>query len=473
MSHETPPQSNDEHPKTMGPTRNMGNLEKENMQHQGNDIPSTPLFLEKSFESLSSLNEADLLKKARAKAYDRFMEIGFPSRSNDAFQYVRFLDQILNAPHEMSCLLATEGDKTFIESKKLPECLNSHLVFLNGYFRPDLSSLSALQGITIQPLAQAARSFNALLSASWNRGIKDEIDPLSLLSYTLSQDGLFLYVPPNKAIEAPIQVSYIYSDIESPSWTMPRLQVLLGHHAEVTLIETVDILNSSENLLYVNTQANFELEEGSSIKHASTLFDEKNTKAIHTHALRAYLKANARMISTSYTAPYIASRQSSRIWLKGENANAIINGSWMLSKEQEAHTHVHIQHDEPNCQSMQLFKGVVQDKSRSSFEGKIYVHKKAQKTQAYQLNNNLVLGPEAQAFSKPNLEIFADDVKASHGATSGQLDRDSLFYLQTRGLPKHVAESCLIEGFLSEVASTIQVKSLHEFVAKKIHGFCI
>lgn len=148
--------------------------------------------------------------------------------------------------------------------------------------------------------------------------------------------------------------------------------------------------------------------------------------------------------------------------LLGEGGEASLNGVWALKGHNQHHVHVLMEHHETYCTSMQKFKGVVQEQARSSFEGKIYVERKAQKTEAYQMNNNLILGKEASANCKPNLEIFADDVKASHGATIGQMDEEHLFYCKARGIPPHQAHALLVRGFVQEILDLFEEGALRE-----------
>ncbi len=162
-------------------------------------------------------------------------------------------------------------------------------------------------------------------------------------------------------------------------------------------------------------------------------------------------------------------RQDYHATLSGEAADATLQGIWMLKDRREAHTHVVMHHEAPHCRSMQLFKGVLDERSKSSFEGKIYVQKEAQKTEAYQLNKHLLLGERVIANSKPNLEIFADDVKASHGATMTQVDESELFYLKARGISEKAAKALLIHGFCQEMIEKIP----QSFVRKKMQDLLL
>ncbi len=429
-----------------------------------------PAFLRTYDPYQRPAHENDLVKKLRVQAYQNLLEHGIPHQEVEEFRYTRFIERLFSEPFQPP--YAFEGGKNRIEKLFFPECQESTLVFMNGFFRPDLSSMSALQNCFILPIHQAARSYQPLISSSWMRLLREERDPFALMNLCCHQDGIFIYIPQGKKISAPIHIITAASELETPSWVMPRIQVLLGTGAEATIFETFRTIGHSAPI-YHNCNTLFELEENATLRHAHIALDEKGESIIHTDTLRVFLKKDATLTSTSYVAPSIASRRSYAAFLHGEGASATVQGSWMLSGKEEAHVHLLMQHEEPHTKSMQFFKGVVQEESRSSFEGKIYVSEKAQKTEAYQLNNNLILGDSAYAYSKPNLEIFADDVKASHGATTGRISEEDLFYLQARGIDKKDAEKALIKGFLLEAASQIEVQGLQEYIVEKVHQFCI
>jgi Fe-S cluster assembly protein SufD len=179
---------------------------------------------------------------------------------------------------------------------------------------------------------------------------------------------------------------------------------------------------------------------------------------------KATLKTKATLKHLALTNRGYLTRNRLRIALLGEGADALLQGLWNLGESHQCHTHAHIEHAAPSCHSLQKFKGVLQGQAQSSFEGKIYVHPEAQKTEAYQLNHNLLLSEGAAAHAKPNLEIFADDVKASHGATMSEVDGEQLFYLQSRGLTKESARALLVRGFIQEILDPIPYPSVR-------HGF--
>ena len=177
---------------------------------------------------------------------------------------------------------------------------------------------------------------------------------------------------------------------------------------------------------------------------------------------RATLKSNATLKHLALTTSGSLNRNRLKLALLGDNASTLLQGLWSLSENHQCHTNVHVEHVFPNCRSLQKFKGVLKKQAQSSFEGKIYVHPEAQKTEAYQLNQNLLLSDAAVANAKPNLEIFADDVKASHGATMSEVDEEQLFYLQSRGLTKERARTLLVSGFIQEILDQIPYPSVRD-----------
>jgi Fe-S cluster assembly protein SufD len=340
----------------------------------------------------------------------------------------------------------------------LPESRRSVAVFVNGHFAPELSSFEGLpKKVVAIPLQDALRSFGSFINNQVAKLLQEEVDPFAALNAAFSPRALFLYVPPNTIFEAPFQILQIIG--EQAEMCCPRLELFFGALSEAHVVGTAAYLAESSGFL--NATAHFILEEGSKISYSRLLLNAPS-QVWHLDATRATLKKDSTFNSYIVQQGAETYRDDYRIALVGPNAEVYLAGVGMLSKKRESHTHVFIDHQSPECRSMQLFKGVLNDSSRASFEGKIYVQRAAQKTQAFQLNNNLLLSDDARANSKPNLEIFADDVKASHGATVGQLDADQLFYLTARGLALAAAKNLLVQGFCHEVIDQIPVQSIRD-----------
>lgn len=404
--------------------------------------------------------DPDIVRTKRAKAWDHFLELGIPHQKDEDFMYIS-LDSLLRSTHVPGA--PEEISREVLREHILPEALGSCLVFVNGAFRRELSSTSALHDIVVLPLTLASRTYSSLLNSFWSKSVKEETDPFAALNAACHQEGLFIYIPPGKEVIPHIQILYVY-DAEEQCWTMPKLHLVAGKSSKVTLLETYLFLRSSTDS-FVNGVVDLQIEENAQVNHAVAYVEEETTSYVNRQspilmsAFRAFLKRDSQLTSSSVLAAHLV-RRSIKVQLLGSGAQAELTGVSMLADQNQTHTHVLVDHQDVACQSTQLFKSVLNDSAKSSFQGKILVRQRAQKTQAYQLNNNLLLSPSSEANSKPNLEIFADDVKASHGATSGRLDEEQLFYLRTRGLQHKVARACLIQGFCEEVVQKVPNSAL-------------
>lgn len=360
------------------------------------------------------LDPKDPLFNVRKKSWDRFEEIGLPRAKQEAFKYLQLKKPTFPklAARKQSAIKPVQG-----------------LVFVDGFFEESLSQLPA--PLVCLPLEEAMRSYALFLQNRLARFLKEETDPFAALNGAFQGRAAFLYVPPQcKA------ALHLVQRFTSEEMATPRLHLYLGRNAELKLIH-----HSEGKSGFCNGVLDLVLDEGAQL-HLSDSHEGD------FQAIRAMLKRNSKI-----TAVLLGKmmRTSIKVQLAEENSEAELFGLARLEKEAESHVHATVEHSAPHTRSRQHFKSVLKDRSRFSFEGKIFVHSIAQKTEAYQLNNNLILSDEAAAYAKPNLEIFADDVKASHGATVGQLDAEQLFYLRSRGLSLGQAREWLIEGFCKEI----------------------
>jgi len=410
-------------------------------------------------------SRSDALERLRHKAWDVYTELKLPHTHTEVYRYIK-LRQLFAQPYQ----LPVENSSTRLEfsSAILPECQDSCLVFINGYFVPHLSRTENIpERVVVLTLQEAIRTYHTFLNNQWTQALKEETDPFVALNGALHQTGAFLYLPPKTTLETPIQILHII-DHEQQQLLMPRLQVFVGAQSNLQLITTQ--MHQKETNYFINHVTDLTIEEGSHV-HVTQLFCDEHPQSWHLDALRATLKRDSTLKTVCVTEGSATVRTDYRVNLAGENAEALLNGVWMLAEKREAHTHVLIDHQAPYCRSFQLFKGVLNDFSRSSFEGKIMVRRPAQKTEAFQLNNNLLLSDHAQANSKPNLEIFADDVKASHGATIGQLDAEQLFYMKTRGFSDEASKNLLVYGFCEQVIEQIPILSMRQNIAERARSY--
>lgn len=403
-------------------------------------------------------NKEDPLYRLRQRGWDTFLEKGLPTKKSETYQYIK-LRKLFAASYK-----AAEKDSFDPKPWLFEESRGSNLVFVNGFFSPEHSEVP--DGLDILPLNEAIFSFGTWINNQWAKTLKEETDPFALLNSALFSEGALLYISPKAVIKKPIQLLFVTT--EEGIMSSPRVEVFLGKQAEVALVSRHVILKENS---FTNLFLNAHLEDNAKLTYTQVATECALPGTWVFDATRAHIKRDSNFTTHMATQGSETTRFDYQVEIAGENASCHLNGIWMLRQSLEAHVHVLMKHLAPNCTSLQLFKGALADSSRSSFEGKILVKKEAQKTDSFQLNNNLLLSDHAQANSKPNLEIFADDVKASHGATVGQLDSEELFYLRTRGYTEQEAKGLLTRAFLRDVLSKIEIPSVKELLIRQSDKF--
>lgn len=408
------------------------------------------MALIETLEKHYSSQKQDALELLRKKAWESFMQRGLPQKNEEAFQYLTLRNLTADSftPYDESLLPKKEK----IAKQLLPECKGNALVFVNGRFCKELSRIP--KEVVVLPLHEALSTYGHFLKERLNKNLSEEKDPFALLAFSFLQ-GIFLYVPPKCKLKAALQCHHIVSG-EKP-FVAQTLSLFVGRDAEVELISTFQ--REEESPFWQNSLLDVALDEGARLTHTDV--QEKAASSWQFTRMRATLKRSSCLKTLAFTRGGALHRNDYQISLLGEGAEAHLQGLALIEGMHTAHTHVLMEHHAPHTTSRQLFKNVMKDSSQSSFIGKIWVKRDAQKTEAYQLNNNLLLGEHAQANSKPNLEIFADDVKASHGATVAQLDDALLFYLKTRGISQEDAKALLTRAFCREILDQLPVSLRH------------
>ncbi len=410
--------------------------------------------LEEHFEG--NLEEITPLQKAiRQKAWDRFMQLGPAEKKDPGYQYFplsRFYQETY-APSD-SAEIPEEQLTAIIH----PECRHSYVTFLNGRYSPELSDITALPSeVIVLRLRDALNQYGTFLQGRLSRTIKEEIDPFATLNIALIKTGLFIYVPPKVVVDTPIQCIHLISS-DRPVVVNPRIHFFLGKESKVKWIYDHTCLKDFE--YFSNGVIDIACEEGASFEQYGVL--NPCHQGWNLEATRVTLKRDAKFKSLTTTPGTKSVRQDFRISLMGENASCDLKGVCALSENRQAHVNVLVDHQAPHCHSSQLFKNILGGTSKASFEGKILVQPEAQKTEAYQLNSTLLISDHAVANSKPNLEIFADDVKASHGATVTQVNPEHLLYLKSRGIGQEVAKKLLVAGFSLDILQDVPFASVRE-----------
>ena len=342
----------------------------------------------------------------------------------------------------------------------LPEARGTRLVFVNGHFASHLSNTSALpSGVRLLHLAcvsEAAKGLGSLAAP-------DTSDFFANLNHARFGDGAYLFVPAQVRVEAPLHVLFVSSQTgAAATCSLPRLHVVLERGASAQLVE--EYIGSGQYL--TNTVVEVHLHEHATLTHERIQRESK--EAFHIATLAAQVDRGARYVCRTLTLGARLSRQTPHVRMAEEGAELELNGLALLDQQQVADTHSLIDHFVPRCSSRQLHKTIVDGHSRGIFNGKIFVHPGAQQTDAQQQARSLLLSEHARVDAKPELEIYADDVKCAHGAAIGQLDPEELFYLQSRGLNQDTARNLLTYGFAAELLAAIAIPSLRRQLRKVV-----
>jgi len=339
-----------------------------------------------------------------------------------------------------------------VDASKLPAPSHANalrLVFVNGRFAKSLSTTTNIPGVSIGSLAEGKSETGALAQIA-----VDQDSVFTALNTSFLNDGAFVLVAENTAIEQPIEIIYLSQSTGKPLVTYPRTLLVVGKNARATVIDRY----LGEGQYFTNAVTEIALAEGAVVDHVK--MQQESTTAYHI--------ANTQIVQaarSTFTSHYVALggalvRNEVRVRFDGEHAESTVNGLYLAKGTQHLDNFTVIDHAKPNCASHELYKGILADKSHGVFNGKIFVRKDAQKTDAKQTNKVLLLSDDATIDTKPQLEIFADDVKCTHGATIGQLDATQLFYLQSRGIPLDQARRLLTFAFANDVVNRIKIEAI-------------
>jgi len=422
--------------------------------------------------SLESSNQPSWLKTLRQDAFDFFTENGFPSVENEDWKYTNvapmakesFLLSELSetAANELSAErleIETENDSAPINLQisdfVFDESKESILVFTNGVFQKETSNLNQLNGAVILSFSEAAtdEKYAEIFKTKLGSLVDFEKNGFTALNTAFIGEGAFIFLPKNAKIEAPVQLLFL---TEENKVSFPRVLIVAENFAEATIIETY--VRSSETKYLTNAVVEISIADEAKIKHYRV--QRESHAAFHVSTTAAEIARGSVYDTTAINLGARLSRHDVELKFNAEGGEAFIDGLYFLGENQHHDTHSVIAHNVPNCTSHQTYKGILNDKSRGVFNGKVFVAVGASGTDGYQSNKNLLLSNDARIDTKPQLEIFNDDVKCSHGATVGQLEEEELFYLLSRGLPDNLARNLLTYGFAEEIVNKIEIESI-------------
>ena len=399
------------------------------------------------------------LSSERAEALSQFLATGFPTKKDEEYKYTD-LSEAVNKQYSLALKQEFHITKEQLDQLHLGEEHFDFIVFVNGKFQKALSKIS-VENAEFLTLNNAFSSNKDLVEKYFNQ-IKPKNTAFTALNDALYSDGFFLFVPKNTVIEKPIHLFYISENQDENVFYTTRNLLIVEEGVKVEVIESHH--NFDETYTFTNSVTEIFVGKNAKADWHKLQNDSQTTYLVDSTFAKQERDSLATVNTFAFGGKLV--RNNLDFIHTGENINSFMNGITIIGNEQLVDHHTAVHHNEPNCESYQNYKGVFKDKAHGVFNGKVFVNKIAQKTNAYQQNNNILLSEGATIDTKPQLEIFADDVKCSHGCTVGQLNDEALFYLRARGISKKEAQALLLYAFANDAMENIDIEPLKLKVAK-------
>lgn len=399
--------------------------------------------------------QGDPLLEQRRSALERFLSAGFPTQRDEAWKYTS-LRRI-----ESRAFRLGEQRPVAIATAPWIEGAGYRVVFLNGRWAPSLSAGTPLPpGATLVTLGEWLKHAPDEALAYTSRAGQAEASALEHLNAAFFEDGIVLQLSKDAILDEAIHVVHLWTGVAEPAMSHPRILVRADRNSRCVLVEQFVALADAE--AWTNAVTAIELEPNASVRHYR--LQQESTRAFHTGHVTVHVRDNARYDVHDLSFGAALSRVNTTVFLEGSGAHAELHGLLAPVGSQHHDAHTRIEHIAPHTTSSEEYRGIAAGRGRGVFNGKVLVHPGAQKTDARQSSRNLLLSATAEIDAKPELEIYANDVKCSHGATTGQLDATALFYLRSRGLSEDEARVLLIRAFAEALLSSIEQPRVHDYL---------
>lgn len=414
-------------------------------------------YLKEQLEQSAGVN--DELSAVRKNALRLFARTGIPTVRNEEWKYTR-ISSLFNKTYELGkpAVALTTAD---IDACRLPghEAANE-LVFINGRFAPEYAVIRS-GGLTVQPLeAAAGNEHKAIVDEYFNHSSDYLRDGIHALNTAMLEGGLFIHVAQRQVLEHPIYIYNITDARHTAVLSQPRSLIYIGERAEAAIAEHYITLGASDSM--TNQVMEMIVAQDAHVEYYKIQNDQSQASQVSTAHIRQVGKSVVNTVTVSLNGGIV--RNNLHAVMEAPYAEAHLYGLYFQQGESHIDNHTIVDNAVPNCLSNELYKGILDGNATGVFNGKVFVRKDAQKTNAFQSNKNVLLSETASVNTKPQLEIFADDVKCSHGCTVGSLDEEGLFYLQSRGIPHAVAMALLLQGFAVDVLEKIKSEPIRTYV---------
>jgi len=410
-------------------------------------------------------NQTDIdspIHDVRSEAMKTFEEKGFPSKNEEAWKYTS-LNSILK--HDYSVFPKEESALEYNAIKKyfIHDIDSFKIVFIDGKYSSHLSQTTHDgMDICLMSSALVKPKYRILVENYFNKIATK--DSLTSLNTAFSSEGAYIHIPKNKLVQKPIQIIHFSSGNESALMLQPRNLIVVDENSHVQIIERHQSL--TDNPVLTNSVTEVFANKRAIVDYYKIQNDNENASLIDNTFINQKQESVASVHTFSFGGKL--TRNNLNFFQNGERIDSTLKGVTIIGNKQHVDHNTLVHHIEPNCESHQDYKGIFGDSATGVFNGKVIVNKEAQKTNAYQANNNILISDKASVNTKPQLEIFADDVKCSHGCTIGQLDESAMFYMKTRGIPEKEAKALLMYAFSNNVLSSVKIPEIKQRITKII-----
>ena len=425
----------------------------------------TELLVQKFSQFESTATQPKWLAPLRKAGLASFADQGFPTLHDEDWRFTN-VAPIAALPFQLAGPVAVNGaESAALDAAAFTKLPGQRLVFVNGCFSAKLSTLKPNPaGVQIENLAAALAKDSATVEKYLGKYAHTAKNSFAALNQALFSDGAFIFVPAGVTVAEPVQLIYLSSAKNAGEVILPRNLIIAGANSKLTVVESY--LSTTRTAYFTNAVTEILAGDHAVVEHVK--LQDEAPEAYHVATIAGEFGRASNVSVHSFALGAKLSRNNIRTKLAGEGLECVLNGLYLTQNEQLADHHMIVEHAQPHCASHEYFNGILDDKSKGVFHGRILVQEIAQKTDAKQTNKNLLLSDDATADTKPQLEIYADDVKCTHGATIGQLNQESIFYLRTRGIDTDTARRMLIHAFAGEIIERIQCEPAREVIDKLV-----
>lgn len=429
-----------------------------------NNVAHLPSWLPSNLKIDYPSNETKWLFDFRRQHWDAFQQHGLPTKRNDRWKYTD-LSFLANKKFSVACQIKNDYLRHEINQHRLQQGNSILLVFINGYFVPQFSDINKLfPKIIVCSINEALKHHASLVKLYWPHHINAQHHPFASLNAAFFDDGLFFYLPDDCELSMPIHLLSVAAD-QHEFISHPHHLVVLGKNSKLMLVEECIALSTQPYMM--NKVATICVKQNARLEYIK--IQNENQQAIHLSHMMVKQMQDSSVTMTNFSSGSLFARDDLEMRLQETGAYCKTSGFYHLRQDhQYIDHHIDIDHLAANSNSEMLYKGILEKKSCAVFNGKLHVEKDAQKISAYQANHNLLLSVDAEVYSKPELEIYADNVKCKHGSTTGQLDQNALFYLRSRGIALQEAMSILLQGFAAEIFQQIVHPGVKQRVKSRV-----